>query len=72
MYDDVVLESVAETLVDKQTDPMSLLEDLRGVMADHEDTPREFRRFQLMLELDADDLDVVLERVEELIETDDE
>ncbi|AGC34324.1 hypothetical protein HRTV-11_gp56 [Halorubrum virus HRTV-11] len=70
MYDTIVLESVAETLVEQQDNPMSLLEDLNAVVSEHEDTPREFRRFQLVLELDADDLDTVMGRVEQLTDTD--
>lgn len=68
MYQQVVLESVAQSLVDRQDDPAELLDNLRAVKREHAETPREFQRFQLSLELDADDLEVVIGEVESEIE----
>lgn len=68
MYDEIVLESVADTLVEQAVSPQEILDDLDAVAEEHADSPRELRRYQLMLELDADDLDIVRDRIETHVE----
>lgn len=74
MYSEEFLEEAAEHLASQQDDPGTLLADLRAVKQNHLDrgTPRPFQRFQLNLQIDADDLDVVLAEVEAYIEGENE
>lgn len=74
MYEETVLKSAARTLVDRQDHPPHLLEDLRAVKAQHDeqDIPEDMQRFELRLELDANDFSTVLDEVEAIIEGEDE
>jgi len=53
-----------------QDEPAQFLEDLILVKQDHEETPKEMRRFEMKLELDEQDLNRAIEEVAEVVEDD--